>query len=296
MKSTELILNADGSVYHLNLLPEEIGSTIILVGDPARVDRVAATFDQIELTKEKREFRTTTGTLNGNRLSVMSTGIGTDNIDIVLNELDALVNIDFSSRTVKEQITSLNILRMGTCGGLQKEYEPGTLVLSSAAIGLDGMMPFYVTSQPGISQIEGEARKVLGDTPSIASLVYAARADHELCLLAAELFPQIQQGITFTAPGFYGPQGRSLGRIPVRVEGLPDRIATIQSDGKKVLNMEMETSGILGLGAALGHRCGSLSVILANRPTGTFHDDPHAAVDQLIKVGMELVKGWARGS
>lgn len=292
MKSTELILNADGSIYHLNLLPEDIGHTIILVGDPARVDRIAATFEHIELTKEKREFRTMTGSLNGNRVSVISTGIGTDNIDIVLNELDALINIDFSSRTVKEQITSLKIIRMGTCGGLREEFEPGTLVLSTAAIGLDGMMPFYVTTQPGISQIEGAARKVLGDTPMIASLVYAAKADSVLCSLAAEKFSHIQQGITFTAPGFYGPQGRSLGRVPVRIEGLPDRIATIRSEGKSVLNMEMETSGILGLGAAMGHQCGSLSVVLANRPTGEFHNDPHGAVDHLIEVGIELVKSW----
>lgn len=293
MKSTELILNADGSVYHLNLLPQDVGQTIILVGDPARVDRVAARFDQVELTKQKREFRTITGILDHKRITVISTGIGTDNIDIVLNELDALVNIDFTSRTVKEQITGLQIVRLGTCGGLQAGNKPGTLVLSTAALGLDGMMPFYVTTQPGISQLEGAARNVLADTPSIASLVYAARADRELGKLAATHFPEIKQGITFTAPGFYGPQGRSLGRVPVRVAGLPDRIATIEADGLRVLNMEMETSGILGLGAALGHRCGSLSVILANRPTGVFHQAPHAAVDDLIDTGIALIKHWA---
>lgn len=289
---TELILNADGSVYHLNLLPEDLAETVIFVGDPDRVDRVASRFDVIELTKTKREFRTITGTYQGHRVSVISTGIGTDNIDIVLNELDALVNIDFSTRTIKERLTSLRILRLGTCGGLQKELAPGTLALSAASVGLDGLMPFYVTNQAGISGLVGAARKVLGDYPEIASLVNGAKASAGLLFHARKTFPQIHQGITFTAAGFYGPQGRSLGRVGVAVRGLPDVISAITFDGMRMINMEMETSGILGLGAALGHECGSLSVILANRHTREFHPNPSGAVDELIDTGLELLVSW----
>lgn len=289
---TELILNEDGSVYHLNLLPEELAEAVIFVGDPDRVDRVASRFDQIELTKSKREFRTITGQFRGQRVTVISTGIGTDNIDIVLNELDALVNIDFRTRTIKERLTSLKILRLGTCGGLQKELAPGTLVLSGAAVGLDGLMPFYVTNQPGISGLVGTARKALGEYPEIASLIYGARASAGLLRHADDHFPDIHQGITFTAAGFYGPQGRSLGRVGVAVRGLPDLMSTVTFEGARMVNMEMETSGILGLGAALGHECGSFSVILANRHTLEFHPAPSKAVDELIDTGLELLISW----
>ncbi|MDP5172389.1 MAG: nucleoside phosphorylase [Bacteroidia bacterium] len=294
MKSTELILNADTSVYHLNLLPSDIAETIILVGDPNRVARVAERFDFIELTKGKREFQTITGSLSGHRITVISTGIGTDNIDIVLNELDALANIDFRTRTVKEHLKSLKIIRMGTCGGLQAQHPPGTLVLSHASIGLDALMPFYVTQGEGVFPFEAAARKVLGDFPRIAALAYGARGDQALSMVASESFPDVVQGITFTAPGFYGPQGRSLGRVPVALPALPDLMATVSAEGLTTLNMEMETSGILALGRALGHQCGSLSVILANRPTGVFHPDPAAAVDQLIDRGLELVSAWIK--
>lgn len=293
---TELILNADGSIYHLSLLPGEVGPTIILVGDPDRVDKVADRFDLVELTRSKREFRTKTGIFRGHRLTVMSTGIGTDNIDVVLNELDALVNIDFQTRRVKDSLTSLRILRLGTCGGLQEHLTPGALVLSAAAIGLDGLMPFYLRDQEGHAGIVGAARKALGAYPEIASLVYGANAANQLLRYAHAVFPEVYQGITFTASGFYGPQGRSLGRIGPTVRNLPDLMATVQCNGRSVLNMEMETSGILGLGGALGHACGSLSVVLANRARTTFHPDPASAVEHLIDRGLEMLTGWLEGS
>ena len=293
MKSTELILNHDQSIYHLNLLPEDVAPTVILVGDQNRVDRVANRFDSLDLLKSKREFRTATGWLGQHRISVISTGIGPDNIDIVLNELDALVNIDFETREVRKELRSLRIIRFGTCGGLQQAHAPGTLVLSSAAIGLDGMMPFYVTNPEGISSLEGAARAALGHVPAIASLAYGAIGDQTL-LEVARQFPEIQQGITLTSCGFYGPQGRSLGRVPVTMSELPDRLATVTWEGQQVLNMEMESSAILRLGGAFGHQCGSLSVILANRPTGEFHPEPAKAVDHLIDQGLELVAAWLK--
>ncbi len=292
MSNTELILNADGSVYHLHLQPGDIADKIILVGDPMRVDLVARRLDRVEWKKEKREFRTVTGWFEGERVTIISTGIGTDNVDIVLNELDALVNIDFSSREPKEHLRSLQIIRLGTCGGLQPALAPGTLVLSHAAVGLDALFPFYVTHGTGISALEAAARQALAAAPRIASLVYASRADASLSALVASSRSYIERGITFTAPGFYGPQGRGLGRVPVTMTGLPDVMATVSADGFRTLNMEMETSGLLFLGEALGHRCGSLSVILANRPRGIFHSDPAVAVEVLIEEGLALLKSW----
>ena len=294
MKPTELIFQPDGSVYHLHLLPEDVADCVLLVGDPGRVDRVARHFDSLDLRKEKREFVSATGWLNNRRITVLSTGIGTDNIDIVLNELDALVNLSPEGDRLPSQ-RRLKVLRLGTCGGLQPDLPPGALVLSAIGVGLDALGQYYVTSQEGTGHLLAAARQALAEAPGIAALAYAAFADPELIDLASRRFPDLVPGITWTAAGFYGPQGRSLGRVPLRLPGLPEQMATVQANGLRSLNLEMETAAILHLGRAMGHRCGALSVILANRPLGQFHPTPGDAVEQLIEKGLELAMAWFSG-
>lgn len=295
MIETELILNKDGSVYHLALHPKELAPKIIFVGDQDRVEKVGAYFDEIEFIRRKREFCTLTGRYQGQRLSVVSTGIGTDNIDIVWNEIDALFNVSFSSRLPRKRLTQLKVLRLGTCGGMQADVPVGSLVLSAFAVGADGLLPYYIPpAVRGLAAKFAHQWKAFMSRSGLDLHLYPTQGSETLTKLAQELFPDILSGITFTANGFYGPQGRSLGRIPVRWPDLPDRIArfTFTDQQLRVLNMEMETAGILGLGHLLGHEAGSLSVILANRQTGVFASDPAAEVDQLIRTGLDLIKSW----
>lgn len=290
MQETELILNPDGSIYHLNLLPGDLATKIILVGDPDRVEKVGAFLEEVEIRKHKREFYTLTGRYKGQRVSVMSTGIGTDNIDIVWHEIDALFNIDFETRKPKDQAVSIQVLRLGTCGGMQAEVPVGTLVASAWAVGGDGLMNYYdypvydTALQNALDRFWNENN---GPLP-----LYHSPADPALLTLLNDEFPEIMQGGTFTAGGFYGPQGRSLGRLQVKLPSLPDMIGAFQHNGSRFLNMEMEAAAIMSLGKALGHRCGTIAVILANRLRGQFAADPKAAEKKLIQTGLAVLRNW----
>lgn len=291
--STELILNADGSIYHLALLPEDIAHKIIFVGDPERIPQVTAHFDSILMKKAKREFHATTGIYKGQMLTVMSTGIGTDNIDIVMNELDALVNIDFASRTIKNELISLKIMRLGTCGGMQKELPVGTIVHSAYAVGADGLLTHYPSQNSAeIERMNDYLATAMPDFAS-ASEYYIVKSEGFEALLQ---HPEIHKGITLTNKGFYGPQGRSLGRVKVAFPTLIDDFTDLRfptdAGDLPILNLEMETAGILGLGGLLGHQCVSLSVILANRPLGIFAENPAQAVGNLIQTGLDLMLKW----
>jgi uridine phosphorylase len=275
---SELILNPDGSVYHINLRPEHLSPNIIFVGDPNRVDRVAKHFENIEFETQKREFRTVVGSYRKNRFTVISTGIGPDNIDIVLNELDALANIDLSTRTIKKNKTALNIVRMGTSGSLQKEIPVDSMVLGQYGLGFDGLLHFY--KNEGIFETELEDAFIRhSDYPEERSRPYIVKNSQEL---EARLDSDpVFKGITATAGGFYGPQGRIL-RLEVTDDKMNDKIQSFRHKGLWISNLEMETSAIYGLCKLLGHRAVSMNAIIANRANMTFSKDPYAAVDQLI--------------
>lgn len=283
---SELVLNADGSIYHLHLHPEQIADTILTVGDPGRVPLVSQYFDRIDFKISKREFITHTGWLGKRRLTVISTGIGTDNIDIAINELDALVNIDLEKRTIKAKKKRLNFIRVGTTGGLQAQYPVGTLVSSSHAIGLDNLLHFYLYQPNEKAQILQEAfQHHFFDLPVP---VYAGIADRQLL---ASVSKDWVQGITVSFPGFYAPQGRSL-RLSTRITPeLLQRFAEFEFNGSRITNFEMETSALFCLAEMLGHRAVSCSVILANRHDGTFSKDSAADVDRLIKSVLEQLSG-----
>lgn len=278
LAASELILNADGSIYHLNLHPEQVGDIIITVGDPDRVALVSRHFDWIEHRVSRREFVTHTGYLGPHRLSVISTGIGTDNVDIVLNELDALVNIDLVDRKVKKEHKRLDFIRIGTTGGLQPELAVGTCLSSAYAAGLDGLLHFYEYDPSTACRVIQQAIRQVGQGLPVAPYVVAA--DPELMDI---ITPDWDRGITLTSPGFYAPQGRQL-RLPSRLsnESL-DRLAQVSYQGLRMTNFEMETAGLLGLAQLLGHRAISCSVILANRPAGTFSKDPGRDTERLIE-------------
>ena len=275
---TDLILNADGSAYHLSLLPGDIADTVITVGDQDRVAEITQYFDHIEIKKGKREFITHTGRIGNKRITVISTGIGTDNIDIVLNELDALVNIDFNTRIPNTDLRSLNIIRIGTSGAVQADMPIDSLLVSSAALGLDALMHYY---KQNLSAQEQELLKAFQSAlPKDYNLSpYIASADSSLLNLLGEGLPQ---GITITAPGFYAPQGRQ-----VRAENvMPDLMNVVQnfnSSGQRITNLEMETAGIYGLAATLGHKAISFNVILANRVTQNFSKQPAIIMGHYIK-------------
>ena len=280
-RSSELVLGPDGSIYHLALFPEEVAPTILTVGDPDRVAKVSAHFDRIEVRRQKREFVTHTGEIGGKRLTVVSTGIGPDNIDIVLNELDALFNIDLQTRTLRPEPQRLRIVRLGTSGSMRPDLAPGTFVASSFGAGLDNLLSFY---RPRFSPEETHIAQALAQTlPEVPAPYVVAGSES---LLTA--FSDWQQGITITCPGFYGPQGRSL-RAPSAVPDLPERLGELQIGTHRVTNFEMETAAIYGLCRLLGHEGLSLSVILANRRLGAFADNPAALEAELIRQALERV-------
>lgn len=287
MHSSELILTAAQSIYHLDLKPGDLAEKIILVGDPARVAMISQYFHRIEVSRQKREFVTATGFYEGERISVISTGIGTDNVDIVLNEVDALFNLDFLTGKVKEQLTQLKFLRLGTCGGMQADVPVGTLVSSRYAIGGDSLIHFY-QSPPNaeVEAFEQAFKTFMPDHPP-GSYGSISAPDFE-----SHLPEGVYSGITFTANGFYGPQGRSLGRIPLRYPGLPERFAAFEYGGYRLLNMEMETSAIFGLSSLLGHQAAAISVILANRRTGEFANNPPQLVEHLVNTGLRIMRDW----
>ncbi|MDN3548164.1 nucleoside phosphorylase [Mucilaginibacter aquaedulcis] len=279
ISETDLILNNDGSIYHLNLLPEDISDTIILVGDPDRVPQVSKFFDRIEIKKGKREFITHTGYIENKRLTVISTGIGTDNIDIVLNELDALVNIDLETRLPQPKLRSIDIIRIGTSGALQPEIPIDSLLISSAAFGLDALMHYYKHSN------SDNEHKLLEEFCSIIPTDYQIKP--YLATASTKLLDRFDgmtnSGLTLTAPGFYSPQGRQVRAV----SNTPDLLSVFmkfKSSQEKVLtNLEMETAGIYGLASVLGHHALSFNVILANRSTNKFSTNPSVVMDHFIK-------------
>lgn len=278
LEASELILNKDGSIYHLGLLPEEIASTIITVGDPARVPKISTHFDTIEVKKQKREFCTHTGTYKGKRISVMSTGMGTDNIDIALNELDALVNIDLKARTLKDKVTSLDIIRIGTTGSLRKEIPVGSYILSELAIGFDGLMHYYEDDSFLNNEI-AEAFVEQTGWPTKRAFPYVVEGARKLIeKLHSDI---IVQGMTGTNVGFYGPQGRIL-RANVSDSEMNDKITAFSYDRVKVTNLEMETSGIYGISKLLGHNAASMNLVLANREIGDFLENASEMMEKLI--------------
>ena len=278
IKSSELILNPDGSVYHLNLLPEHIAHDIIFVGDQNRVEKITQFFDDIEFSTQKREFKTQTGTYKGTRMTVMSTGIGPDNIDIVMNELDALVNIDLATRRPKDRLTPLNIVRIGTSGSLQADIPVDSFVMSSHGLGLDNMLRSYRIEEISDREIE-EA--------FIAHTGWDLKKGRPYCIAgSAALAKRIRsakmhEGITATAGGFYGPQGRVL-RLDIQDRELNGKMDNFTVEERRITNLEMETAAIYGLSSLLGHNALSLNAIIANRASGTFSEDPYKAVDELI--------------
>lgn len=283
--ATDLILNADGSAYHLNLLPGDVADTVITVGDPDRVGEVSKHFDRIELKKGKREFITHTGHMGNKRITVLSTGIGTDNIDIVLNELDALVNIDFNTRQVNQQLRSLNIIRIGTSGAIQADMPVDSLLVSSAAFGLDALMHYY-PQQLSTEQTDLLAAFKNAIPDAYGLNPYTAVASKALIsVLAADL----PQGITITAPGFYAPQGRQV-RAQSLTPGLMESIHTFNYAGKRITNLEMETAGIYGLAGSLGHKAISFNIILANRVTQVLSKDPARVMARFIEEVLERIR------
>lgn len=281
---SELILNPDGSIYHLNLLPGDIAPLVITVGDLDRVGEVSKYFDHIELKKGKREFLTHTGTLGGKRISVVSTGIGTDNIDIVLNELDALVNVDFHTRRTKTEKIQLSMVRIGTSGSLQPTIPIDSFLLAEQAVGMDGLLHFYPSDTHRNKALERALVAHLGleDQPLRP---YAVACDPGL---AQGFDPsRIPRGISLTSPGFYGPQGREIRLSPKLFD--PRKLASFNFGGLVLTNLEMETAGLYGLAKLLGHRAISLNAILANRANGEFSADTAATIDALISYALECL-------
>ncbi len=284
LKASEFIQNSDGSIYHLNLLPEHLATTIITVGDQDRVQAVTKYFDTIDTRIQKREFHTQTGTYKGKRISVVSTGIGTDNIDIVFNELDALVNIDFKTRKVKEELTSLDIIRIGTSGAIQPEIPVDAFLVSQAGIGFDSMLHFYSTKEVQDTEFAQALVRDLQYSPN-KGIPYVVYCDEHL---ASRFTKGFHTGVTLTNCGFYGPQGRVL-RLALQYPDLNDKIAAFNYKGQKITNLEMETAGMYGLAKLMGHRAVSLNAIIANRATGEFTKDSKKTVDLLIRATLENI-------
>lgn len=279
---SELILNKDGSIYHLDLHPEQLADTIITVGDPKRVSMVSNFFDRIDTSVRKREFVTHTGEIQGKRLTVISTGIGPDNIDIAINELDALVNIDLTTRMPRENPVSLNFIRLGTSGSVRADLPVDSMVISAYGIGLDNVMDFYPWSPTPEEQKLQEQAQMLIHGGKIRP--YAAQASQTLL---SRLQRDERVGITLTCPGFYGPQGRSL-RLPnPSADRFLEQIPKLEYEGLAITNIEMETSAIYGLARLLGHQALSFNAILANRATGEFSAHPKRAVRAMIESVLE---------
>jgi uridine phosphorylase len=281
-KKSELITNKDGSIYHLNLLPGDISDKILIVGDPERVDILSSLLHDIRIRKENREFRTVTGTFESTEITIISSGIGTDNIDILVNELDAIANIDLKTGSVREEPVSLTLVRLGTSGGLRADVAPGSVVLTETAVGFDGLLHFY----EGYDWIlDTNLSDVLTDYlewPDTLAYPYAVNADRELLELFAN--ENFKKGITISAPGFYAPQGRKL-RLETFDSEVNSKLSEFVFRGKPVCNYEMESSALYGLSALLGHKAVTLCLVLANRITGEFYTDyRQLLIDTALKI------------
>ena len=283
LKASELILNDNGSIYHLNLKPEDISNDIIFVGDPDRVAKVTKHFDSVEFSTQKREFKTTTGKYKNKRISVISTGIGADNIDIVLNELDALVNINLQTRKIKSNHTPLKIIRIGTSGSLQEDIPVGSFLISTFALDINGMLRSYPTENLSHSDIEDA---FVAHTNWDKKRCYPLVITNCKILESKLISNKIIKGMTATACGFYGPQGRIL-RLAVKDPYLNNKIDSFNYQGIRVTNLEMETSAIYGLSKLLGHRACSMNAIIANRALGKFSENPEQVIEDLILYTLE---------
>jgi uridine phosphorylase len=283
---SELIINGDGTIFHLHLKPEQLADVVILVGDPGRVDMVSAMFDSVECRTESREFRAVTGCYKGKRMTALSTGIGTDNIDIVVTELDALANVDFESRTIKAEHKSLTLVRLGTSGALQADLAVGTQLMSRTSVGFDGLLGYY------------EGRDEVCDTAMEQSFVeymqwssklpapYFVNASERLVRLFAD---STVEGITISAPGFYGPQGRMVRLRPAMGEDVNHRIAEWEYQGRRITNYEMEGSAIAGLAALMGHRAATMCTIIAQRVNKNANTDYKPFVERMIVMALEAL-------
>ncbi|NQU86336.1 MAG: nucleoside phosphorylase [Mariniphaga sp.] len=284
IKESELIINKDGTIFHLHLKPADIAGKIILVGDPGRVDMVASNFENIEFKIRNREFYTITGTYKNKRITVLSTGIGTDNIDIVLNELDALANIDFNTRKVKEKFAQLDFMRIGTSGALQSEIPVNSFVVSQKSIGFDGLLNFY-KNRDSICDLEFESNLTneLSWKNTLASPYIVDASEN---LLQKFKSPKFIKGVNISAPGFYGPQGRVL-RLPLAMNEINDQIEKYSFKSFKITNYEMESSAIYGLSKLMGHRAVTVCAIIANRVTGDANNAYHSVMEKLVKIALE---------
>jgi uridine phosphorylase len=281
---SELIINSRGAVYHLDLRPEEIASTVITVGDPDRVKEVSKYFDKIEVKRQHREFISHTGYVGKKRLTVLSSGIGPDNIDIVINELDALVNIDFETREIKKKPASINIIRIGTSGSLQEDIPVDSFVASTHGLGIDNLLNFYRHEQ---NEQEKELLQSFITHTQIHGQIGNPYISGCSAALIKHFVKDFHQGITVTCPGFYGPQGRIL-RLGIRNPDLINRLTDFRFGQHRITNFEMETSAIYGLGKLLGHHCLAINAIVANRVKKEFSKDGQAAVENLIKKFIEI--------
>lgn len=280
---SELIINKRGAIYHLDLRPEELADTVIIVGDPERVSKVSKHFDKIEHRLQHREFITHTGYIGMKRLTVLSTGIGPDNIDIAINELDALANIDFVSRTIKSSLKKLNIIRFGTCGALQPDIPVDSLVASTHGLGFDNLMNYYVheKSKEEIELIDSFLEQTQMDTTITMPYIFKGSE-----MLLNKFNEEYFKGITVTAPGFYGPQGREL-RLQSKSRNLIDRLTDFSHHQHRIVNFEMESSAIFGLGKLLGHECLSINAVVANRVIQAYSKDGNATVEKMITSSLE---------
>ncbi|MCQ2229518.1 MAG: nucleoside phosphorylase [Bacteroidales bacterium] len=281
IEASELIINSDGSVFHLHLKPGEIADNVILVGDPGRVDMVSSYFDEVTVRAENREFRSVTGKYHGFPLTVVSTGIGTDNIDIVVNELDALVNVDFATRTVKDTHHALNLVRIGTSGSLQPELEVGSWLLSQAAIGFDGLLNFYANRKSITDNDFEDKFKAFVDWNPLLTQPYVVDGS-KMLIDKLNTDSRITLGTTISAPGFYGPQGRVI-RLGLADPEINTKISAFRYGERKITNYEMECSAIYGLSKLLGHNAATVCAIIANRKAGNSNADYKPSVQALVE-------------
>nr|WP_321373090.1 nucleoside phosphorylase [uncultured Bacteroides sp.] len=283
---SELIINPDGSVFHLHVKPEQLADKVILVGDPGRVATVAAHFDNKEFEVESREFRTITGTYKGKRITVLSTGIGCDNIDIVINELDALANIDFNTREEKKEFRSLELVRIGTCGGLQPNTPVGTFICSQKSIGFDGLLNFYAGRNEACDLAFEEAFKKHMNWSPLLCAPYVIDANAEL--IARINLGDMVNGVTIAAGGFFGPQGREL-RVPLADPKQNEKIESFEYNGYKITNFEMESSALAGLAKLMDHKAMTVCMVIANRLIKEANPNYKNSIDTLIKTVLDRI-------
>ncbi len=283
---SELIINEDGSIFHLHVRPEQLADKVILVGDPGRVQTVAAHFDRLECDIQSREFHTMTGLYKGKRITVVSTGIGCDNIDIVMTEIDALANIDFKTRTINDKLRVLDLVRIGTCGGLQPENPIGTYIASCKSIGFDGLLNFYAGRNEVCDLAFEEAFKKHLDWNPLLCAPYVIDANAELIERVAGT--EMVRGVTIACGGFFGPQGRKV-RLELADPDQNERIGSFRYEGWKITNFEMESSALAGLARLMGHRAMTCCMVIANRFAGQANTDYRGSIDGLIQLVLDRI-------